>query len=527
MSEKKSAYVEPLFDLPLNWSWEYTENVCESVRDGTHDTPKYVDDGIPLVTSKNLRPTGLDLENTRNISLEDHAKISQRSNVASGDVLFAMIGTIGFPVVVKSNTNFSIKNVGLFKKNPDIILPQYLKFWLESSLLNDWLKVRLKGTTQKFAPLGLLRTLPTPLPPLNEQKRIVEKLEQLLSELDKGVEALRSAQEKLKNYRRAVLKAAVEGELSKAWREENAGKLEPASVLLDRILLERRNKWEADELAKLQAKGKTPKNDKWKAKYKEPEPVNTENLPELPEGWKYVSIEHLTFSDKTAMKTGPFGTLMGKKDYRTSGIPIVGIENIGDAEFVGDFSKFIELEKFATLAAYEVDTGDILISRSGTVGEICVYPEEKIKAVMSTNLIRVRVNRHAIDPYFFTMLFKGSPFVLQQVDDLCKGSTRSFLNQTILSSLVFPLPPLNEQKIMLEEVDKQLSNADKLRVVSRANTQRSGKLRQAILKKAFSGQLVPQDPNDEPASVLLERIRQQKDSKPTRKKPRKRAGGAS
>ena len=117
--------------LPESWEWFPAETACGSVRDGTHDTPEYVEAGIPLVTSKNLIDDHICFEKTKLISFEDHKEISKRSGVENGDVLFAMIGTIGNPVVVNTSKIFSIKNVALFKKNEDFITPKYLKFWLE------------------------------------------------------------------------------------------------------------------------------------------------------------------------------------------------------------------------------------------------------------------------------------------------------------------------------------------------------------------------------------------------------------
>ncbi|MDF5739171.1 MULTISPECIES: hypothetical protein [unclassified Nostoc] len=103
---------EDLYELPKGWVWVTSSEVCSSVRDGTHDTPKYVEQGIPLITSKNLKENGLDFSTAKNISLEDHQNISVRSEVDKGDILFAMIGTIGNPVIVRTDKVFSIKNVG-------------------------------------------------------------------------------------------------------------------------------------------------------------------------------------------------------------------------------------------------------------------------------------------------------------------------------------------------------------------------------------------------------------------------------
>jgi type I restriction enzyme S subunit len=172
------------FKAPGSWSWTSSEAVCASVRDGTHDTPKYVEEGVPLITSKNLLSSGLSFENTKNISQADHAEISKRSGVSDGDILFAMIGTIGNPIVVRTSTQFSIKNVALFKSNESFVSSEYLRVWLSSPIFMSWLEPKQKGTTQKFVPLGLLRSLAIPLPPLAEQHQIVAEVEARTTAID-------------------------------------------------------------------------------------------------------------------------------------------------------------------------------------------------------------------------------------------------------------------------------------------------------------------------------------------------------
>ena len=130
-----------------------------------------------------------------------------------------------------------------------------------------------------------------PLPPLNEQARIVAKIEELFTKLDAGIDALKQIQKQIKRYRQAVLRDAVTGALTKAWREENQAELEPADALLKRILTERRDHWEQEQLKKFAETDKPPKNDDWKKKYKEPAAPSTENLDELPDEWTWATIQ--------------------------------------------------------------------------------------------------------------------------------------------------------------------------------------------------------------------------------------------
>lgn len=150
---------------------------------GAHDTPKYYDSGFPLVTSKNIYAGNLDISNVKYISEEDHIKISERSRVDKGDILFAMIGSIGNPVIIDIEPDFSVKNVGLFKYyNRELSNPTYLLNYLK--LAEIWFKEEASGAVQSFVSLGKLREFPFPLAPLDEQEKIVAKIEQLIGLCD-------------------------------------------------------------------------------------------------------------------------------------------------------------------------------------------------------------------------------------------------------------------------------------------------------------------------------------------------------
>ncbi|MBP5591341.1 restriction endonuclease subunit S [bacterium] len=169
---------EKPFEIPESWKWVRFSAVID-VRDGTHDTPKYVLDGIPLVTSKNLVDGRIDFETAKNISVEDATVINIRSRVDDGDILFAMIGTIGNPVIVKKDREFSIKNMALFKQIDDSLLDmRYVLFFLQRAQTD--MRAIANASVQSFVSLTVLRNYLFPLPPLAEQKRIVAKLEELL-----------------------------------------------------------------------------------------------------------------------------------------------------------------------------------------------------------------------------------------------------------------------------------------------------------------------------------------------------------
>ncbi|MEI8608359.1 restriction endonuclease subunit S [Enterovibrio sp. Hal110] len=162
--------------LPIGWKWVEAGSVID-VRDGTHDSPKPVEKGIPLVTSKNLKNGLIDFSTCSFISEEDHVAISKRSAVENGDILYAMIGTIGNPVLVNTTQSFSIKNVALFKFGASKVHNRYFYHYLNSSLVDQQFSKNARGGTQRFVSLGNIRKLQIPLPPFDEQKRIAAILD--------------------------------------------------------------------------------------------------------------------------------------------------------------------------------------------------------------------------------------------------------------------------------------------------------------------------------------------------------------
>lgn len=390
----------------------------------------------------------------------------------------------------------------VFPETP-AILGKFLKYRLNAG---DFVRfaTRINTGDRPRVDFDQIKVFRFPLPPKPEQSRIADTLDELLSDLDAGVTTMLRVQEKLKLFRASVLKAAVEGELTAEWRKRHPN-VEPASELLKRILAERRHRWEEEQLRKFEEKGQAPPKN-WKAKYKEPVAPDTTNLPSLPEGWCWTTLAHLVQLGRGSIKTGPFGSLLKKHEHQTSGVAVLGIENIDRMRFLHGSKIHISQAKANDLIEYDAKPGDVLISRSGTVGEVCVVPDNLGIARISTNLMRVRLNFKVMSPTFFCCLFNGSPTVLSQITSLCSGSTRDFLNNEILAALYFPLPPLYEQETIVDTVEDQLSIIEHLTTEIESGLKSAESLRQSILHHAFTGQLVPQDPTDEPASELLKCI---------------------
>ncbi len=199
------------FGIPAGWAVTRM-GVAYDVRDGTHDSPRYVDEGYPLITSKNLSSGYLSFDETKLISEEDYIKISQRSAVVKGDILLAMIGSIGNPVIVDTDQPFAIKNVALLKYfDPDYSNPRFLRFFLLNAA--NEMKALAAGGLQPFVSLSFLRNYPLALPPLAEQHRIVAKVDELMAVCDRLEASLAGGEETRGRLVEAVLHEALAPEL--------------------------------------------------------------------------------------------------------------------------------------------------------------------------------------------------------------------------------------------------------------------------------------------------------------------------
>lgn len=385
--------------------------------------------------------------------------------------------------------------------------------WVMFSLMRDastgQLSRRFTGSTIAHLPREKLVEYELTIPPAAEQERIIEALDSHLTRLDAAVASLDAAQQKLKAYRASVLKAAVEGRLvptdAELGRTEGRS-YEPADVLLERILTERRRRWELAEVAKMKATGKTPKDDKWKTKYQEPALPDTDTLPRLPEGWCWSTVEQLAGADKNALCDGPFGSNLKTEHYTESGPRVVRLQNIGDGEFESA-EAHISDEHFESLKRHAVRAGDLVVASLGTeLPRACRVPSSLGPAIVKADCLRFNVDEMLADPRFVLHALNASP-TRKRVGALVHGVGRPRIGLTLFRQTAIPLPPRTEQERIADHVDELISVARTIDLNLAVQGRRSNRLRQAVLGWAFEGKLVDQDPADEPADVSLARIR--------------------
>lgn len=204
---------------------------------------------------------------------------------------------------------------------------------------------------------------------------------------------------------------------------------------------------------------------------------------------RFTPIEELLVTDRKGMSTGPFGTMLKKHEHKTTGVPMLGIENIDSGKFIDGNKIFVTPEKAAELKSFALKSGDIIISRSGTVGELCVVPPRMEGALLSTNLMRVSLDCQKVLPEYFIYLFQSKGIVLDQVKELCKGSTRIFLNQTILKQIRFPIPNVHEQLQIINTIESRLTFCDNIEKTVDTALAQADAMRQSILKQSFEGKI--------------------------------------
>jgi type I restriction enzyme S subunit len=308
-------------------------------------------------------------------------------------------------------------------------------------------------------------------------------------------------------YRQSLLKAAVEGALTAEWRTQHQP-LETGAQLLQRILQERRARWEARQLAKFKAQGKTPPKD-WQKKYPEPVQPDTTGLLELPEGWVWATLSQAGWLDRGKSKHRP------RNASHLYGGPYPFVQT-GDIRHSDTYIANVEATySEAGLAQSRLwPVGTMCITIAANIGKTALlsmeacFPDSVVGFLSGADHVSVR----------YVEYFMRS--IQQQLEDEAPATAQKNINLEILEKVVIPIPPINEQlQIVQRLVDAFASASDQARAIGFALKQATAQ-RQNILRAAFSGQLVPQDPADEPASVLLERIRAERAAQGAQ--PRKR-----
>jgi type I restriction enzyme, S subunit len=478
--------------LPYNWIITELQEIASRITKGSTPTTygfKFVNSGINFIKVENINQGKIELQTIKDFISEAAHNNQLKSALEEDDILFSIAGTIGETSIVKlehlpANTNQAL---AIIKGVNKAFLPGFLKIQLDSFVARK-VKSKARGGAMNNISLGDLRFLQILMPPLTEQKRILDKIEELFSDLDNGIDSLKTAQQQLKVYRQAVLKWAFEGKLTAQWREEQKrlGKLESAEVLLAQIKAEREQRYQG--------------------RFQEPLSPEAETLPKMPKGWYLVTLDQLSL----LITSGSRGWA---EYYSESGDYFIRAQDINTDQLDLSDVAYVTLPQGAEGKRTSIQFEDLLVTITGAnVTKTALVKIEFDKAAyVNQHVGLVRLTKFVSRKFIYYWIISPQNG-RSQLTEAAYGAGKPGLNLTNLKEVLIALPSLSEQNQIVDEIESRLSICDRLESEIETNLKKAEALRQSILKQAFEGKLVPQDPNDEPASVLLERIRAEREA---------------
>lgn len=515
--------------LPAGWTWATIEDVTSYVQRGK--SPQYAErSDLPVVNQKCVRWYGVQVEHLKFVAPSQWTSWGPERTLRDGDILWNSTGTgtIGRASIYRPLDGFErvVADSHVTVLRIRFGLPEYVHAWIRSPSIQAKITDMQAGSTNQVE-LGRAEVLQTRIPvaPPKEQRRIVAKLEALQTRSRRAREALDAVPPLLEKLRQSILAAAFRGDLTKDWRAKHPNP-EPATAILTRIRSERRKKWEESEFAKMKAKGKAPTDDRWKAKYKEPETADALEAPPLPQGWCWGSVELV--GDVLLGRRRAALEYVDGKDGRTMH-PYVRVANVKEDRLVLDDvlqMPFSDQE----VALYSLLPGDIVLSEGQSpelVGQSAIYQGGFTDLCIQATVHRFRAHTFATTSEFGQLVFLNHLHsgVFQRASSLTTNIAH--LTSERLRPLRFPLPPLEEQAVLVARARAQLERIDDLERRWGALQEGEQNLRTSILAKAFRGELVAQDPSDEPAEALLSRLRTEPSPTLAKSKPRGRRSKAA
>ena len=441
------------FAVPEGWAWCRFGNYID-VRDGTHDSPKYVETGYPFVTSKNLINGKIDFSNVQHISEQDHKNYIQRSHVEDNDILFAMIGSIGNPVLIKKDREFSIKNVALFKayekKQTDMKFVLFFLLWIQEDL-----KKIAKGGMQPFIPLNLFRReIFIPLPPLSEQHRIVTAIEAIFTQIDLLEQNKVDLQTAVKQAKSKILDLAIHGKLVP---QDPAD--EPASVMLEKLRAEKETKIAAGEIKRGKHDSYIYKNSTDNCYYQKYTDGCEENISDeipfdVPAGWAWCKLPEVCRKPITdGTHNSPSNSASGDFLYITA-------KNIKNLAICLDDATYISKEIHESIySRCSPELNDILLTKDGTIGEVAVnnlnYPFS-----MLSSIALIKPSNEILSWFLAYILI--SDLLQNKMKKEAKGSALKRIILAQINDFLIPLPPLAEQQRIVTKIEKLFAQLDSI-----------------------------------------------------------------
>ena len=484
MTDSNSNYS----DLPQGWRLVAIDDTGDYINGYAFKPSDWEEKGKPIIRIQNLTSDKPFNRTTKFIESKYH--------IVNGDILVSWSATLD-AFIWKGEDAWLNQHIFKVVPNPKIVVKNFLFYLLKYEIHNLINSDRLHGSTMKHINRKPFLSHQILLPPLPEQHRIVEKIEELFSELDNGVAYLKKALEQLKTYRQAVLKWAFEGKLTEKWRNTHQDSLEDADTLLEQIKAERKRHYQQQledwkqALKEWENNGKETKKPTKPQQPKDLPPLTKEelsNLPSLPNGWVYVKAEEIShFITK--------GTTPSKDQlFDDSGdIPFLKVYNLTDNGKL-DFSikpTFVSLETHeGFLNRSKVLSGDVLMNIVGPpLGKVSLVSDKFKEWNINQAIVRYRVFDILLNKYL--MYYLLSQVTIDRLSKRAKATAGQFnLTLEICRDAEIPMCLLQEQTQIVQEIESRLSVCDQLEATLTENLDKAEALRQSILKRAFEGKLV-------------------------------------
>lgn len=499
---RASAEMARFSALPSTWVTCPIGEVAKLQAGYAFKSAWFVGNGIRLLRGTNIEPGRTRWNDVVSLGAEQALEF-QNFMLRDGDIVIAMdrpLISSGLKVAVLNRQDVPsllLQRVGRFLCSPGID-PQFLYCYLNSPLFVRHIDAQATGTQLPHISATDIETAPLPLPPFGEQQRIATRLGAIQARSRRAREALDEVPALLEKLRQSILAAAFRGDLTKDWRAKNPD-VEPAEKLLRRIRTERRKKWEEAELIKLKAKGKAPTDDRWKDRYSEPAPIDSSQLPELPEGWCWTGLSEIAEIQLGQRRAPEYAEEAAFPYVRAANITWRGLD-LSDVKSMG----------FADPKPLFLQPGDVLLSEaSGSareVGKPAMWRGEIKDCCFQATVLRVRpASSLVIGAWLYTAFLRDA--VLGKFAAMAPGVGILHLTADRMRAWPMPLAPLDEQRELTQTIERSLERIYRLEDNVAELSSCLVRSNASILAKAFRGELVPQDPADEPADVMLARLR--------------------
>jgi type I restriction enzyme, S subunit len=442
-----------------------------------------------MLSARNILNRRINFEEYRFISDQDFALENARTNVQPGDVLLTIVGAIGRIAVVPNGIKpFALqRSVAVLKPNGGV-LPQYLAYAIEAPKVQQFLRDNAKGTAQKGIYLKALGRLQLPLAPLPEQQRLANRLDSIVGTVDACRARLDQVPLILRKFREAVLESAVSGRLTEEWR---ASSLEESNCVseLEAIAAQKFAWADANDSHNEAARVRK------RAAGFSPDSLESRGLPE---SWAWVSIgDACLLVVDCHNKTAP---------YSASGIPLVRTSNIRDGKIVWDDMRHVDEATYDYWSRRcPPVSGDIVFTREAPIGEAAIIPD-KLTLCLGQRTMLFRPIHGLTNSRFLLLTLQDTAFKRRAIQ-AAVGTGVKHLRVGDVADLSIPIAPLKEQREIVRRVDELFALADSLQRRYINTARQLETLTPSVLSKAFRGELVPQDPNEEPAGEMLERMR--------------------